>query len=412
MAFGAKERGPARSSRDDAADASRFFSRVGYAALAIGAPVAVVVHPLALFIVFPIGVAMIVMAAALEGKPGIVGRGMRAFTTPTFITLVAGLAWATLSVLWTPYPVSALQHALKIGLLILATLMAVAAPRENARATDLYLFPIGVVVGMAVMAARGLAGVTDHVSDDNGVAAGGIALAVLLFPALGGLTARGRNGYARLLLILALAFAYIAGYAPLTIALFAGYLALSFSISDLKRTASELAWGSAALVLLSPLIPAFAPTIAAWVFHVKLAALPPPYQPLSAAADVFTHDKLRLLTGHGFATVGRGVRDMILPAYTPRSFAFTVWYELGAVGAVIAAVGVWFGFHDLERAPPRLAPFLAAGFAAIVALAFCNVNFDDMTVMTLIAVGVVSSDVAARSQYRTKRPSAANLSNL
>ncbi len=411
MAFGAKERGPARSSRDDAADASRFFSRVGYAALAIGAPVAVVVHPLALFIVFPIGVAMIVMAAALEGKPGIVGRGMRAFTTPTFIALVAGLAWATLSVLWTPYPVSALQHALKIGLLILATLMAVAAPRENARATDLYLFPIGVVVGMVVMAARGLAGVTDHVSDDNGVAAGGIALAVLLFPALGGLTARGRNGYARLLLILALAFAYIAGYAPLTIALFAGYLALSFSISDMKRTASELAWGSAALVLLSPLIPAFAPTIAAWVFHVKLATLPP-YQPLSAAADVFTHDKLRLLTGHGFATVARGVRDMILPAYTPRSFAFTVWYELGAVGAVIAAVGVWFGFHDLERAPPRLAPFLAASFAAIVALAFCNVNFDDMTVMTLIAVGVVSSDVAARSQYRTKRPSAANLANL
>ena len=106
--------------------------------------------------------------------------------TPTFIALVAGLAWATLSVLWTPYPVSALQHALKIGLLILATLLAVAAPRENARATDLYLFPIGVVVGMVVMAARGLAGVTDHVSDDDGVAAGGIALAVLLFPALGG----------------------------------------------------------------------------------------------------------------------------------------------------------------------------------------------------------------------------------
>ena len=100
---------------------------------------------------------------------------------------------------------------------------------------------------------------------------------MLLFPALGGLTARGRNGYARLLLILALAFAYIAGYAPLTIALFAGYLAMSFAISDLSRTARELAWGAAALVLLSPLIPAFAPTVSAWVFNVKLATLPPPY---------------------------------------------------------------------------------------------------------------------------------------
>ncbi len=74
MAFRAQERGPAQSDRDDAADASRFFSRVGYAALAIGAPVAVVVHPLALFIVFPIGVAMILLAEALEGKPGFARR--------------------------------------------------------------------------------------------------------------------------------------------------------------------------------------------------------------------------------------------------------------------------------------------------------------------------------------------------
>ncbi len=412
MASRAEETRLARSERDDAADASRFFARVGYAALAIGAPIAVVVHPLALFIVFPIGVAMIVLAAALEGKPGFGARARRAFTAPTFLALIAGFGWAALSILWTPYPVSALQHALKLGLLILATLLAVAAPRDNARATDLYMFPIGVVLGMLAMAFKGLAGVVGHIPDDGGVAAGEVALAVLLFPALGGLTARGRNGYARLLLILALAFAYIAGYAPLTIALFAGYLALSFAISDLKRSAREFAWAAAALILLSPLIPAFAPTVTAWVFDVKLASLPPPYASLSVAADIFTHDKLRLFTGHGFATVARGVRDMILPPYTPRSFAFTVWYELGVVGAVIAAVGVWFGFHDLDKTPPRLAPFIAAGFAAFVALAFLNVDFDDMTAPTLIGVAVIATDVAARSQYRTTRPSAARLANL
>jgi len=166
------------------------------------------------------------------------------------------------------------------------------------------------------------------------------------------------------------------------------------------------------LVMLSPLIPAFAPTVAAWIFHVKLATLPPPYATLSVAADIFTHDKLRLLTGHGFATVARGVHDMILPLNTPRALSFTVWYELGVVGAVIAAVGAWFAFHDLDKAPPRLAPFMAAGFAAIAALAFTNVNFDDMTVMTLVGVAVISTDVAARSQYRTTRPSAASLANL
>src|SRR5208283_4456766 len=107
MALRSGETGVARSGRDDVADASRFFSRVGYASLAIGSPLAVVIHPLALFIVFPIGVAMIVAAAILEGKSGFLGRAFRAFAAPTFLALVAGLGWATLSVLWTPYAVSA-----------------------------------------------------------------------------------------------------------------------------------------------------------------------------------------------------------------------------------------------------------------------------------------------------------------
>jgi hypothetical protein len=398
--------------RDDAADASRFFSRMGYAVLAVGAPVGVVVHPIALFIFFPIGVAMILMAAALEAKPGFLDRLLGSFRTPAFLALIALVAWAALSVLWTPYPVSALQEVLKLALLIAATLVTVAAPRDNARATDLYLFPIGVVLLMIAMAAKGLSNMLTGATDEGGLQAGGVALAVLLFPALGGLTARGRNGYARLLLILSLAFAYIDGYRALTVALFAGYLAMSFSISDMTRTARELAWAAAALVLLSPLIPAFAPTVAAWIFHTKLALLPPPYASLSVAADIFTHDKLRLVTGHGFETVSRGVRTQILPAHTPKALAFTIWYELGIVGAILAAVGVWFAFRNLDRAPARLAPFMAACFSAIVALCFVNVDFVDMTTTTLIAVAIISTNIAARSQYRTKRPSAATLANL
>ena len=64
------------------------------------------------------------------------------------------------------------------------------------------------------------------------------------------------------------------------------------------------------------------------------------------------------------------------------------------------------------RAPTRLAPYMAAAFSAVVALAFLNVDFAEMTTLTLIAVAVISIDVAARSQYRTSRPSAARLANL
>jgi hypothetical protein len=412
MTFGAGGARSRRIERDEAADASRFFARIAYAVLGLGAPVGVVIHPLALFVIFPVGVALILMSAILEGPAGLIDRVLRAFRIPAFVALVAGLGWAMLSVLWTPYPVSAAQHALKLALLIAATLLAVAAPRDNARATDLYLFPIGVVFGMATMAAMGLAHILTGAVDEATLGSGAVALAVLLFPALGGLTARGRNGYARLLLILALVFAYIDEYAPLTVALFAGYLALSFAISDMRRTARELAWGAAAVVLLSPLIPAIAPTVSAWIFHAKLASLPAPYAPLSVAADIFTHHKLRLITGHGFETVSRGVRAAILPPETPRALAFTVWYELGVIGALVAATGLWFAFRDIGSAPARLAPYMAAGLTAVVALAFLNVDFNDMTAMTLIAVAVIATDVAARSQYRTTRPSAASLANL
>jgi hypothetical protein len=412
MLSAAGKKGRRDSNRDDAADASRFFSRVGYLLLAVGAPVGVVMHALGLYVMFSIGVALILIAAALDAEPGFFNRFIRPFAIPAFLALVAGLAWAALSMLWTPYPVAAGQLLLKMSVLLAATLLAVAAPRENATATDLYLFPIGVVAGMATIAARALAETLAGAPDDGRLAAGAVAIAVLLFPAIGGLAARGRNGLARLLLILALCFAYIDSYAPLTIAVFAGYLALSFAISDLNRTARELAWVAAGLILLSPLIPALAPTVSAWIFHVRLTSLPAPYPSLAVVADVFTHDKLRLITGHGFATVGRGVHDGILPAQTPRALAFTVWYELGVVGALLAAAGAWLAFRDLARVPPRLAPYMAAAFCAVIALAFLNVDFVEMTTLTLIAVAVLSTDMAARSQYRTTRPSAARLANL
>src|SRR5260370_37216350 len=103
MTFGAGKIRTETVDRDDAADASRFVSRIGYCVLAIGAPVSVVLHPIGLFVTFPIGVVLILGAAALEAGPGFLDRVGRAFRVPAFLALIAGLAWATLSILWTPY---------------------------------------------------------------------------------------------------------------------------------------------------------------------------------------------------------------------------------------------------------------------------------------------------------------------
>ena len=109
MAITADRKGSREADRDDAADASRFFSRIGYLVLAIGAPVGVVLHPLGLFVMFSIGVGLILMAAALDAEPGFFERLMRPFYVPAFLALLAGLVWATLSILWTPYPLAAAQ---------------------------------------------------------------------------------------------------------------------------------------------------------------------------------------------------------------------------------------------------------------------------------------------------------------
>src|SRR6516225_8804597 len=109
MIFDAGKIRTREADRDDAVDAARFFSRIGYCILAIGAPAAAVLHPLGLFVIFPIGVALILGAAGLEAGPGFLDRIGRTFRIPAFLALLAGLGWAALSILWTPYPIAAAQ---------------------------------------------------------------------------------------------------------------------------------------------------------------------------------------------------------------------------------------------------------------------------------------------------------------
>ena len=83
MAVSADKRGT-RDERDDAIDASRFFSRIGYVVLAVGAPVGVVLHPLGLYVMFSIGVGLILIAAALEAGPGFSDVSCGLFSSPRF----------------------------------------------------------------------------------------------------------------------------------------------------------------------------------------------------------------------------------------------------------------------------------------------------------------------------------------
>jgi len=401
------------ASRSDAAtDAAQLLSRIGYAALALATPSAATLSSRAMFVLFPVGVALLLVAATLDPVSG-VGPRLRALAaSPVTWAAVALFAWAGLSLLWTPFPVPGAQRLLKIAMTALAAAAVIVTARDHLRATDLYLFPIGVLMLMVTIFALWLAEQQGLEPTGARIDAGGVAMAMLLFPAMGGLAARGRNGYARTLMLLGLVYAFAIGSGPITAALLAGIAVLSFAVSDPERTVRDVGRAAAALVLAAPLLLALSPTLGHWIFHAKLGSLGPPYPTIAAASNLVLHDLPRLVTGHGVDTVVRGVDAGLLPTMTPRVALFEIWYELGVIGALAAAAGAWFGFRAIGRAAPRLAPYLAATFAADLTLGFLSEGFAQMTWITLLAIGAIALGAAARSQYRTTRPSAAGLARF
>jgi hypothetical protein len=145
------------------------------------------------------------------------------------------------------------------------------------------------------------------------------------------------------------------------------------------------------------------------VMHSGLSVLDPPFPTIARAYAMVIHEKTLLITGHGFEALTRGLALGIFPPATPRGAVFAMWFELGVVGALIAAAAIWVGFRRIADAPPRLAPYLAAALACNLTLATLGENFGDMLWTVSLGVAIFSADVAARSQYRATRPSAANL---
>ena len=101
---------------DDAADAAQFLSRFGYVLIALGVPAGVVLHELAIFVLYPVAVASFVLAALIDPPGGATERMRRAFAQPIVALSLALIAWAGVSVLWTPFSIAAGQHLLKLAL--------------------------------------------------------------------------------------------------------------------------------------------------------------------------------------------------------------------------------------------------------------------------------------------------------
>ena len=397
---------------NDAADAARMLTRIGMLTLAIGVPASAGLGGYAMSIMFAIGVALLFAAETLDPAPGVQRRFRDLRFSLLALAIVAFAAWAAASLSWTPFPNFGLRR-IGIGFLIgVPTFIAIFAARPRIRAADLYLFPIGVVVAMGATLALGIASLNGVPVDDSAGANLATAVVVALFPAMAGLSSRGRNGLARFLVIVALGYTRIAGTPGTTTALLVGFAAFSFALSDAPRTSKDLGWIAAALVLLAPLAPLTAPSVVAAVARVDIASLPQPGPAIQAMHGIILQDPYRLLTGHGLEAAVRAAKAGVMVAGAPHGLVFEVWYDLGFVGAAILAFGLWRGFRAIDRAKPRVQPYLMATLACIVTLAFANSGWGDETWLVLIANAAIAADCAMRGQYGTKAPSAVGLAHF
>lgn len=387
-----------------AADAAKLLMRLGLAVLMIALPCAGVVSRGAIYVLLPVG-AILILIGALLGAPDHGARQLRiALLSPAGTTALFLAFWAGLSLIWTPFPAEASTRFLQIvGATLLVALVAAFVP-DKTKPLDLYLLPVGLVLTAVATLALALAGPAwfrggsefDETLFERSV----IALIVLVWPALGALSLREHWISAAGLALLAAAVA-LAGYAQIALAAMgAGAFTFAVAMSDPGRMARLLA------LILTPLI-LFAPALALlYGFFFRLSGLDP--GPASASlqiwSDLIAEQWPRLITGHGFDMANRGLSLGYLPARTPRSLLFVLWYDLGLVGAVAFAILTARVAMLAGRIPAGVAPAALAGLVAILTLAFLGVAAAQIWWVTLVDCSVIAFVILIKGPYRTQRP--------
>lgn len=378
--------------------------RLGFAVLAMAAPLLAVGSRRALVIVVPLGIAMLVLASVIEteGQQPL-RRTLEALGRPAGLAAVFLVFWSGLSLLWTPFPSAALERLLNMAGFGFMGLVAVSALPERMRASNLYLLPLGV--GLAAILALSLtirpmfaAGSQDI---DRSLLDRALLLLVLMTPAaVTWLISKDRlvSGFLLIAVVTACLLLGDARAALLALILGAGIFAVATISPRIGRLAAMLAMP--ALVLAAPVLPFLMRPSA----KLMLGASHPRVEAIRTWAKIVTDDPGRLITGHGLDTAMRAKLAGLVPPQTPSGMLFEVWYDLGFLGAFALALILALAIRGTGKlhagaAPGALMTLMVAFTLAIMGQASAQAWW--LIGLALTAIMVIAVD---HGQYRTTRP--------
>ena len=382
-------------------DAANLLLRIGVAAAFVAAPVFQLISQRAIFILPPIGGALI-LSAGLVLAPK---TSLRDIFAVSFSRV--GLAatflffWMLLSLLWTPFPGEAAPRLIKAALTLLAVLPVAASLPARTRVANLYLLPLGVALtafGALLLGAPFFAVDPASASDEN-LIIGMEAALLMLWPALAATHLRKRATLsASLAIILAAAAVSVPTPVALSATVIAG-LAMGLAFRDARQTGRWIGRIGAALFLFAPLFPL--------TIFMKL----PPDAPLwmqraKIWREIILNDGVRIITGHGFNFVSSGFWHGYLPQQAPRSMLFEIWTDLGLVGAVAIAVVTRLAYKAAAVQSERLAPFWIGALTYVYIMGFLGVATSQAWWITMLALALGAFAFVSRGDYKTSRPSA------
>ena len=391
-----------RAFDDPAAEAANLILRLGIAILAIGVPCAAVISRRLLFVLMPVGAALIVIGGLLT--PDARGRGdqVRAlFVSPLVMVTLFLVLWAGLSLVWTPFANLALERYLKSAGTVLVAAAAIVALPHHVKASNSNLLPIGVaaaalaIVCVALLRPAELRAVD---ADGTTLQRATIGIVVLVWPALGALALRHRYAAAGVVAV-AVAIASVVVWMPNAIAaLIMAMLTFSIAYSNPSLTGRILALVAAVLILVAPIMPLAVPP--------SLLSQADPQSALGTIAvwaQITKTEGLRHITGHGFDTSARALTIGLLPSMAPRGILFEVWFELGILGAAGLAMLVWCAFRAAGRSEAAIAPFLLAALSCVLTIAISGLSVAQLWWVTLLALVAICFALIVRGHYRDQR---------
>lgn len=392
---------------DPGRDAARLLGWFGLTVLMVGAPLVGVLSRRALFILLPIGAGLLGAAFLIAVSNAGLKALRDALLQPIGMATVFLLGWTALSLVWTPFFGDAAPVLIAtLATILLAALIIAHIPERRVR-PSLYLLPGGVgitalaTLAMALFGPSSFRGGTEF--DPSLLERSILTLLVLVWPALGALSAFGRWTWAMALAAL-VGLVVTAAYAQIAMAVFAvAATTFAAAVTDARRVGRVAAIVFGGLIVIAPLLPFILAPATASISLVGSSTV----AAMADWRDLVMSDGARLITGHGF-DAAKHAAFYDLPPHTPRTILFEVWFELGVLGALALGAVFALGLLAAGNAARLVAPALLAGIVTTLAIAMFGVATAQLWFVTLASLQAVAFGLLCRSS-RGGRPAADGL---